>query len=80
MGFDDFSKIAGYDDYFGRTEYNNEKDYDGNWGIWGEEMGEMVMVGVGSGRMIWILRVEDSVQLLLFGQCVDSTLHSNQLL
>jgi phosphoglycerol transferase MdoB-like AlkP superfamily enzyme len=37
MGFEAFSGIAGYDSYFGRTEYNNEKDYDGNWGIWDEE-------------------------------------------
>ncbi len=37
MGFDAFANLAGYDDYFGRTEYNNEKDYDGNWGIWDEE-------------------------------------------
>jgi len=37
MGFDAFSNLAGYTDYFGRTEYNNEKDYDGNWGIWDEE-------------------------------------------
>lgn len=37
MGFDAFCHLAGYDDYFGRTEYNNEKDYDGNWGIWDEE-------------------------------------------
>ena len=37
MGFDAFSNLAGYDNYFGRTEYNNEKDYDGHWGIWDEE-------------------------------------------
>lgn len=37
MGFDAFANLAGYDDYFGRNEYNNEKDYDGNWGIWDEE-------------------------------------------
>lgn len=37
MGFDGFSKVAEYDAYFGRTEYNNEKDYDGSWGIWDEE-------------------------------------------
>ncbi len=37
MGFDAFASIAGFTDYFGRTEYNNEKDYDGNWGIWDEE-------------------------------------------
>jgi len=37
MGFDAFAGLAGYDHYYGRTEYNNEKDYDGNWGIWDEE-------------------------------------------
>jgi phosphoglycerol transferase MdoB-like AlkP superfamily enzyme len=37
MGFEDFSKIAGYDEFFGRKEYNNDKDYDGHWGIRDEE-------------------------------------------
>jgi len=33
MGFDAFANAAGFDHYFGRYEYNNEKDYDGDWGI-----------------------------------------------
>ena len=37
MGFDGFSRLAEFDQYFGRTEYNNERDYDGSWGIWDEE-------------------------------------------
>jgi membrane-anchored protein YejM (alkaline phosphatase superfamily) len=37
MGFDAFSRLAEFDHYFGRTEYNNEIDYDGSWGIWDEE-------------------------------------------
>ncbi len=37
MGFDAFANLAGYDNYYGRTEYNNEKDFDGHWGIWDEE-------------------------------------------
>lgn len=37
MGFDAFAGMAGYSNYYGRIEYNNEKDYDGNWGIWDEE-------------------------------------------
>jgi phosphoglycerol transferase MdoB-like AlkP superfamily enzyme len=37
MGFESFAKIAGYKDYFGKNEYNNEKDDDGSWGIWDEE-------------------------------------------
>ncbi|MBP6428896.1 MAG: sulfatase-like hydrolase/transferase [Bacteroidales bacterium] len=36
MGFDAFTKNVGYDDYYGRREYNNDKDYDGNWGIFDE--------------------------------------------
>jgi phosphoglycerol transferase MdoB-like AlkP superfamily enzyme len=36
MSFDIFSAAAGYDSYYGRTEYNNEADYDGAWGIWDE--------------------------------------------
>ena len=37
MGFQAFSRAVGYQDYFGRTEYNNDKDFDGNWAIWDEE-------------------------------------------
>jgi phosphoglycerol transferase MdoB-like AlkP superfamily enzyme len=36
MGFLAFSKTIGYDDYFGKDEYNNDDDYDGIWGIWDE--------------------------------------------
>ena len=36
MGFDVFTKIAGFDTYYGRKEYNNDKDFDGNWGIYDE--------------------------------------------
>lgn len=36
MGFDNFSSAAGFDHYYGRSEYDNEKDYDGDWGIWDE--------------------------------------------
>lgn len=37
MDFDGYSNVAEFDAYYGRTEYNNENDYDGNWGIWDEE-------------------------------------------
>lgn len=33
LGFDNFSKVASFDNYFGRTEYKNDKDFDGSWGI-----------------------------------------------
>lgn len=36
MGFDVFSIMAGCDNYYGRNEYPNSTDYDGNWGIWDE--------------------------------------------
>jgi len=36
MNFNAFSKSAGYDVYYGRTEYNNDEDYDGQWGIFDE--------------------------------------------
>lgn len=34
MGFDGFAKIAGFDSYYGKTEYNNDEHFDGIWGIW----------------------------------------------
>ncbi len=43
MGFEAFAHATGYDDYFGRTEYNKDgrfdgdKDFDGMWAIWDEE-------------------------------------------
>lgn len=37
MGFDAFMKVAGYNKYFGMTEYGNDEDFDGSWGIWDEE-------------------------------------------
>lgn len=36
MGFDNFTRKVGYDYYYGMNEYNNDKDYDGNWGIFDE--------------------------------------------
>ena len=36
MGFDIYAANAGFQRYYGRTEYNDESDYDGSWGIWDE--------------------------------------------
>ena len=36
MGFDAFTKIAGFHQYFGRDEYGNDADFDNIWGIWDE--------------------------------------------
>lgn len=37
MGFDSYTRLVGFEKYFGRTEYNKEADYDGKWGIRDEE-------------------------------------------
>jgi phosphoglycerol transferase MdoB-like AlkP superfamily enzyme len=34
MGFSSFVKMAGVQHYFGKTEFANDKEYDGIWGIW----------------------------------------------
>lgn len=36
MQFDRFMNQAGFDGYFGRNEYGNDADFDGNWGIFDE--------------------------------------------
>lgn len=36
MGFDAFMNLAGFDEYYGMTEYDNDADFDGTWGIWDE--------------------------------------------
>ena len=36
MGFESYTKVAGFDKYYGRYEYDNEDDFDGNWGIFDE--------------------------------------------
>lgn len=36
MSFDAYCNLAGFDSYYGRNEYANEADFDGNWGIWDE--------------------------------------------
>lgn len=36
MGFLAFSRTIGYNEYYGKDEYNNDNDYDGIWGIWDE--------------------------------------------
>lgn len=43
MGFEAFAKSSGFQQYFGRTEYNDDPryhgddDFDGTWAIWDEE-------------------------------------------
>lgn len=37
MSYDTYMPKIGFDRYYGRTEYGNDKDYDGKWGIRDEE-------------------------------------------
>lgn len=37
MGYLGFSKTLGFDNYYGKDEYNDDSDFDGYWGIWDEE-------------------------------------------
>lgn len=36
MGFDAFVNMAGFEHYYGMTEYDNDADFDGMWGVWDE--------------------------------------------
>ena len=36
MGFLGFANILGIDKYYGRTEFNDDSEFDGFWGIWDE--------------------------------------------
>jgi phosphoglycerol transferase MdoB-like AlkP superfamily enzyme len=36
MNFDVFADVTGFEHYYGRTEYENEGDFDGTWGIFDE--------------------------------------------
>lgn len=36
MNFDSWASLAGYDAFYGRNEYPDQKDFDGFWGIWDE--------------------------------------------
>lgn len=36
MGFNSFTNLAGFEHYYGMSEYGNNDDFDGLWGIWDE--------------------------------------------
>lgn len=36
LSIDGFTHSVGFDNYYGRTEYNNDADWDHHWGIWDE--------------------------------------------
>jgi hypothetical protein len=37
MGFQAFMNLAGVKEYYGMTEYDNDDDFDGLWGIWDDK-------------------------------------------
>ena len=37
LGIEAFVKSCGFEEYYGRSEYNNDDDFDNYWGIWDEE-------------------------------------------
>lgn len=37
QNFDQYCKVAGFDNYFGKNEYVGPEAFDGSWGIWDEE-------------------------------------------
>lgn len=34
MNFDSYTKLLGFNEYYGRNEYNNDEHFDGKWGIY----------------------------------------------
>ena len=48
MGFAAYTKLAGIDLYFGKTEYGNDADFDGIWGIWDEPFMQFMAQKMGS--------------------------------
>jgi hypothetical protein len=50
MSYDTYMPRIGFDHYFGRTEYGNDKDYDGKWGIRDEEFLQFMAMKVGEMR------------------------------
>ena len=36
MGFQAYARSAGFDAYYGMTEFNNDDEFDGTWAIWDE--------------------------------------------
>ncbi len=56
MGFQAFARATGFQDYFGRTEYNADKrfngddDFDGMWAIWDEPFMQFFATKMGEFR------------------------------
>jgi phosphoglycerol transferase MdoB-like AlkP superfamily enzyme len=49
MGFDNFSRVAGYNKYYGRSEYDGAlSDYDGHWGIFDDRFFQFMIRKINS--------------------------------
>jgi phosphoglycerol transferase MdoB-like AlkP superfamily enzyme len=57
MNFNGFCATSGFDKYFGRAEYADETDYDGNWGIWDEPFLQRMAVELGKQRQPFVSAV-----------------------
>jgi phosphoglycerol transferase MdoB-like AlkP superfamily enzyme len=47
MGFLGFSNILGFDHYYGKTEFNDDSQFDGFWGIWDEPFFQFMKTTLG---------------------------------
>ncbi len=43
MKFNEFARHTGYDKFYDRYGYPDQKDYDGNWGIWDDKMEQFMI-------------------------------------
>ena len=50
MGFQGFGNILGFKHYFGKNEYNNDKDFDGMWAIWDEPFFQYFAKNIGKKK------------------------------
>ncbi|HEY1040229.1 MAG TPA: LTA synthase family protein, partial [Bacteroidia bacterium] len=57
MNFDSYCKMAGFERYYGRKEYNDDKDYDGTWGIWDEPFLQRYAVELGKMKQPFLSSV-----------------------
>ncbi|MFZ0282109.1 MAG: sulfatase-like hydrolase/transferase [Bacteroidales bacterium] len=57
MGFDSFSRMAGFDDYFGLDQYPDQKDFDGMWGVWDEPFFSFYCTKINSFKQPFITSV-----------------------
>lgn len=57
MGFQGFGSILGFNHYYGKTEYNNDKDFDGMWAIWDEPFLQYFAKNVGTAKQPFMATV-----------------------